>query len=467
MKISPQCQKMIDEAIKILTFEPAIMQYYSLCELRPVDNEKVTMRTNCRGTGSRCYIEYNPAWLEKITEPSVVAFLIYAEVLRVALHHVTTRKNFPLQALKLASDLVVYDEFRTVLSLQKEAVRQIIPLIPTRDKYKPILDKYKITEEDGFFLEKLFNVFRKEMQDQQQQQSHGGEGEGSEGEGQSGEGQGSNGKSQGKSQGKGKGKGKGDSNDKSQGKGKGTGSEMGDALQKHFENSAENAETQTEGWEENTSLDNETQHVTKAIAESGMSSTWGSISGGLKQMIMAANTPKFDPSTILKHFVGHIQSHDRYWTRMKANRRHGWEISGCRKKKMCRVLFAYDVSGSMSDDDVAIGMSFLGKFIKKADTNYCCWDGDCSEITKVRKNLKEYEIIGRGCTNPQCVIDKLNNDKERFDGIVFFTDCQFDWECPQKYVDKIFVIKTETGDDVPQWCRYSLDMKDIKEYEQN
>ena len=66
-----ETDKLIENAVKLLQFEPAVLTYFSLCELKPIKDPQVTMRLNCRGTGSAVFLEYNPVWMNKIKEASV------------------------------------------------------------------------------------------------------------------------------------------------------------------------------------------------------------------------------------------------------------------------------------------------------------------------------------------------------------------------------------------------------------
>ena len=239
-------------------------------------------------------------------------------------------------------------------------------------------------------------------------------------------------------------------------------SQAGSALDRYFDNSEENGRTKSEKWGENDSLDDKIQEITEHIAAD--SSRWGNVSGMLKQMILEANAPRFDPTTVVKHFKQEIQSEQMESTRSRRNRRTPY-LPGWRHKMKSSILFAIDCSGSMSDDDVALGEAFVNKFIKHAQVSYCFWDGVCGDITDLKRKEKEFELIGRGCTNPQCVLDKLEEEGLDYGGIIFFTDNGFSWDRPKsKWARKVFIISTHNADACPPWVRYHLSMDDIEDY---
>lgn len=239
-------------------------------------------------------------------------------------------------------------------------------------------------------------------------------------------------------------------------------SDAGSALDRYFDNSEENGRTKSEKWGENDSLDDKIQEITEHIAAD--SSRWGNVSGMLKQMILEANAPRFDPTTVVKHFKQEIQSEQMESTRSRRNRRTPY-LPGWRHKMKSSILFAIDCSGSMSDDDVALGEAFVNKFIKHAQVSYCFWDGVCGDITDLKRKEKEFELVGRGCTNPQCVLDKLEEEGLDYGGIIFFTDNGFCWDRPKsKWARKVFIISTHNADACPPWVRYHLSMDDIEDY---
>ena len=654
-----EAQSQITEALKILSGEPAIMCYFGLLELKPIDDPEVQVRLCTRNGSSVAGLDYNPFFINRLDDPSELAMIFYGEALRLALHHPTTRFMQPAGVNLLASNLICFED-QHVLSKWRDNVKAVVPTIPTYAQVKPILDKTGFKKSEEWTLEKIFAHLLKEWRNQQnnmkqsveqqmqqqiqqqrqsqgqgqgqqqqqngkgqkqqkqngqgqsgqQQQQNGqqgqqgqqgqngqqgqsgqqngqnqngqngqnqngqngdgqgadaqdndnknmngqsqggqngqnqgqgqngqngegegeGQGQGQEGQGQGQSGQGSQGQGQGQGNGSdsdsqsqgqngqgsqgagnggmgGDGNGKGDTTNKSgqpgdgqsqgQGQGQGNGqgdmsnavhdlmqqlnnmqrnapdlrgakvkrqSDAGSAMDDYFDTSERHAQKMMEKWGENDLIDEKIQQITNHIASDA--SRWGNVSGMLKQMILEANAPKFDPTTVVKHFKQEIQSEQMESTRSKTNRRFGYVLPGWRHKMKSSILFAIDCSGSMSDDDVALGEAFVNKFIKHAKVSYCFWDGVCGEITDLKRKEKNFELIGRGCTNPDSVLERLEEEHLDFGGLIFFTDNGFNWSRPKnKWAHKIFIISTESACEPPEWVRYHLSMKDIKDYE--
>ena len=509
-------QTQITEALKILSAEPAIMCYFGLLELKPVDDPEVQVRLCTRNGSSVAGLDYNPFFINRLDDPSELAMIFYGEALRLALHHPTTRFMQPAGVNLLSSNLICFED-QHVLSKWRDNVKAVVPTIPTYAQVKPILDKTGFKKSEEWTLEKIFAHLLKEWRDQQnsmkqsveqkiqqqmqQQRQQGQDGQGQSGQqngqdqqSQNGQGQSGDGQDQQSQNGQGQ-SGDGQSQEQGQGQGNGQGdmsstvhdlmqqldnmqrnspdlrgakekrsSDAGNAMDDYFDSSERHAQKMMEKWGENDLVDEKIQQITNHIASDA--SRWGNVSGMLKQMILEANAPKFDPTTVVKHFKQEIQSEQMESTRSKTNRRFGYVLPGWRHKMKSSILFAIDCSGSMSDDDVALGEAFVNKFIKHAKVSYCFWDGVCGEITDLKRKEKNFELVGRGCTSPDSVLERLEEEHLDFGGLVFFTDNGFNWERPKnKWAHKIFIISTESACEPPDWVRYHLSMKDIKDYE--
>ena len=513
-------QTQITEALKILSAEPAIMCYFGLLELKPVDDPEVQVRLCTRNGSSVAGLDYNPFFINRLDDPSELAMIFYGEALRLALHHPTTRFMQPAGVNLLSSNLICFED-QHVLSKWRDNVKAVVPTIPTYAQVKPILDKTGFKKSEEWTLEKIFAHLLKEWRDQQNsmkqsveqkiqqqmqqqrqqgqdgqgqsgqqngqdQQSQNGQGQSGDGQdqqSQNGQGQSSDGQSQEQGQGQGNGQGQGQGDMSStvhdlmqqldnmqrnspdlRGAKEKRSSDAGNAMDDYFDSSERHAQKMMEKWGENDLVDEKIQQITNHIASDA--SRWGNVSGMLKQMILEANAPKFDPTTVVKHFKQEIQSEQMESTRSKTNRRFGYVLPGWRHKMKSSILFAIDCSGSMSDDDVALGEAFVNKFIKHAKVSYCFWDGVCGEITDLKRKEKNFELVGRGCTNPDSVLERLEEEHLDFGGLVFFTDNGFNWDRPKnKWAHKIFIISTENACEPPDWVRYHLSMKDIKDYE--
>jgi hypothetical protein len=103
----------------------------------------------------------------------------------------------------------------------------------------------------------------------------------------------------------------------------------------------------------------------------------------------------------------------------------------------------------------------VNNFIGDAALDLCYWDGICSEIIHDPKDVFETDVFGGGMTNPQCVIDRLEREHLVYDGIVYLTDCEFDWTRPRD-IGKICIVKMGNGSgEVPAWCLWHMDVDDL------
>jgi predicted metal-dependent peptidase len=81
----------------------------------------------------------------------------------------------------------------------------------------------------------------------------------------------------------------------------------------------------------------------------------------------------------------------------------------------------------------------------------------CGPFTEQKQKKNDFKLIGRGCTNPECVLDAIKERKAKFDGIIYFTDMGFDFPKPDHFFKKIFMISTPgTESYIPDWCLYHL-----------
>lgn len=445
----------------ILRQQPALLMFLSHTDLKPVDNELVTIRVNTQSSIMNGVLEYNPLWINSIKNNTVLAYILGMEGLRIALNHVTTRLCNPIESLKISSDLIVSED-KYLLDDTKKEVVDVIDSIPHIIDYEEELKSmFNFNKSEDFYLEKLqsmfSDLFKSLKQNPPLKGQNGEEGEGEEGQGEGG-GQGQTGQDTGQDEvGQGEGGGnsiKQDSKDeKSKQK---TDKEI---IEEYFNSSAENSKTATEKWGENEMFEEAVKETAKRVATD--SSTWGNLSANIIEQILLAHTPKFDPRKILRKFRQSVKTNTTFDTRLKMNRRKGFDYPGKRKKSISRVLFAIDSSGSMSDEQVKVGINMLKNFLKHSEISYCFWDGECSDISNLSKNDKSVDLIGRGYTNPQCVIDKINAERHKFDGIVFFTDAQFTWEEPAVWGKRIFCISID--EEPPEWVRHKMTYEQVKQ----
>ena len=188
-----------------------------------------------------------------------------------------------------------------------------------------------------------------------------------------------------------------------------------DAMKNHFNPNG----TNTIEWGEDELFD---ANIKNMVNEKiGSSKNWGKYTGNNMSEIIASNTPKISTKEILKRFNRSVQSSQVYPSRMKINRRYGLLVPGYRKEYKTKILFAIDVSGSMSEDDISNGLVLVNCSCKNSELTFMTFDWGITCIEKkLNKAKKTFKIAGRGGTNFQPVIDYANNNK--FDGVIIYTD---------------------------------------------
>ncbi len=177
----------------------------------------------------------------------------------------------------------------------------------------------------------------------------------------------------------------------------------------------------TEHWAENDWM---STLVNDKIEVAQQSRSWGTLPGGLQELIVAAMRPRLDYRRILGAFRQSVLASKRRLTRMKPSRRYDFQYMGSRRDFCTKLLFAFDVSGSVPSQDLRRALATLNQFFKYGieSVDVVLFDtalkGEPMAVKKAKKGLK---ITGRGGTDFNPVMDFLN-EKRDYDGAVIFTD---------------------------------------------
>ncbi len=151
--------------------------------------------------------------------------------------------------------------------------------------------------------------------------------------------------------------------------------------------------------------------------------SWGSLPGDLVEKIQAALRPKLDYRKVLSGFRSSILCSKRRLTRMRPNRRSGFQYMGSIRQLRTNYLVAVDVSGSVSDDDLMFFFSTINRFFKygveKIDA--LTFDTSMGEPVTLMRAKAEFKVKGRGGTNFQPVVNFMAEHSE-YDGLIIFTD---------------------------------------------
>ena len=151
--------------------------------------------------------------------------------------------------------------------------------------------------------------------------------------------------------------------------------------------------------------------------------SWGSMPGHLVEQIIASTKARVDYRKILAGFRASILSEKRKLTRMRPNRRSGFDAMGSRYDFCTRMIIGVDCSGSISKTDLRNFYSTINRFfrygIKQIDVVQ--FDVKLGEVQTLVKASESVKVGGRGGTCFQPFIDFVAKHPE-YDGALIYTD---------------------------------------------
>lgn len=169
----------------------------------------------------------------------------------------------------------------------------------------------------------------------------------------------------------------------------------------------------------------QSEAVNDVITEIESSNNWGTVGGSSRELILASRRPKLDYRRVLQSFRATILASSRRLTRMKPSRRHGFQYMGSRRDFTTNILFAVDVSGSVSTRDVQNAFSIVNRLFKygveSIDVIWFDTKIRCEEPVTLKKARQQVAVFGRGGTNFQPLMKYLDEHPD-YDGLVVFTD---------------------------------------------
>lgn len=175
-------------------------------------------------------------------------------------------------------------------------------------------------------------------------------------------------------------------------------------------------------WEEDELMSEKVNHE---IETAQRTNQWGSLGGDLKALIESTLVSKQNFRAILSQFRASILSTKRHLTRMRPNRRYGFDAMGSQYAYSTRLLVAVDVSGSVPDEDIKKFLAVINRFFKQGIERIEVIEFDSKITTEKPILLKQasnsIRVTGRGGTNFQPAIDYYY-EHEEYDGLVFLTD---------------------------------------------
>ena len=182
----------------------------------------------------------------------------------------------------------------------------------------------------------------------------------------------------------------------------------------------EAAAAASELWEEDEEM---SDSVNLQIEKAQKTNQWGSISGMFQETITASMKIPMDYRRILSQFRSSIISQRRKLTRMKPNRRYGFEFMGSQFEPKTHLLVAVDDSGSISNEDLQHFFSIINRFFSYGVEfiQVIAFDTEIKQEFALKKARKNIKVLGRGGTDFQCAIDYYESHPE-YQGMIIFTD---------------------------------------------
>lgn len=365
--------------------EPALFQV--LCSHEITENSGMECPVRC----GRRRVEYNPTFVDVMSD-AALAEALKTEAIRILLKHPYERRPDQCcgEAIALGSNVCIGDQYS--------------------------YGSFKIEKPSDFNLQagQPFEWYARKIQELMPPGNGNGAGDGDDGNTSAGTGSNS-----GSSE-------------------KGTNGGDGDAQKKASEKRNRNQDL-SELWEE----DDLAVAMVNGIIES--TTKWGSLSGGMAEMLKASTKAKINWRTVFAGFRASVLSSKRKLTRMKPNRRSGFEQMGSTRQFNTRLLVAVDVSGSISSSALSYFYGVINSAFRYGFEAIDVIQFDCgiTQIQSLKNTMKNVTAIGRGGTSFQEPVDYANENG--YDGLLILTDgyapepvipdgmrCKIIWVCQNK-----------------------------------
>jgi predicted metal-dependent peptidase len=325
-----------------------------------------------RATADGWYeLSYNPAFVMKYSD-SVIVYILYHEVMHAVLHHCTTRQFDNKELGNIAHDLAVNELIPVTAGSCEPPIENGRRMGVFADDLKktPIFKDIENKKSSEWYYEYLKTKCPPQSKN---------------------------------GQGKGDGKGKGQS---------GLGHGLGDK---------ENKLDSHDGWSEEHEI--AAERMRAKINQVAKSASWGNISAGDQEMILAAQVRKINWRNLLRKFYGNYIWPESEATRKRPNRRTGLIHPGTKKTSVDRHLVAIDTSGSVDSDLLAQFLSTINQMTDYVPIDLMQFDWDKTEDPKpFDMRRKNYAFKGRGGTSFDPVMKTVK--ERRYKSVVILTDGQ-------------------------------------------
>ena len=198
--------------------------------------------------------------------------------------------------------------------------------------------------------------------------------------------------------------------------GEGAGQDAGDNGDSQTSRAAERSRDLSELWDE----DELTVALINGVIEGCTS--WGSLAGAFAEKLKASTRAKINWRNVFSGFRASILSSKRKLTRMRPNRRTGFENMGSIRRFDTRLLVAVDVSGSISSESLSYFYGVINSAFRYGFESVDVIQFDCGVrvVQNLRKVMRDVAVIGRGGTSFQEPIEYAHRND--YDGLLILTD---------------------------------------------
>jgi len=160
------------------------------------------------------------------------------------------------------------------------------------------------------------------------------------------------------------------------------------------------------------------------VQDTACSGQWGSLSGQSRVQLTEQHGVLLANQNALRSFGRQIRSAKRQLTRTKPSRRYGFDYLGSKYTWTTRLLFAIDVSGSMTESEISKGFTVLKKVLQQEfeSVDVVLFDAQLQGApVTFRRARKSLQVQGRGGTDFNPVIHYIDQNRS-YDGLIIFTD---------------------------------------------
>ena len=150
--------------------------------------------------------------------------------------------------------------------------------------------------------------------------------------------------------------------------------------------------------------------------------SWGSLVGAFAERLKASTRAKINWRNVFSGFRASILSSHRKLTRMRPNRRTGFDNMGSIRRFDTRLLVAVDVSGSISSQSLSYFYGVVNSAFRYGFSSVDVIQFDCGVrvVQSLRKVMRDVAVVGRGGTSFQEPIDYAHENG--YDGLLILTD---------------------------------------------